>query len=103
MLVVDGILEELCNYDDDSLYRGFPKQDPHDGNKILGLSWRQIELLCKRYDFKAPTSSDDLDYREALKAEKEFLKIPGFDTNVFEMEARLMKGADYNKVIFFLY
>ena len=92
------LFEEINDCDQDLLYRGFPKTDPHDGNKILGLSWREIELLAERYKKTNPMTSSHDDYRDALAAEKKFLQIEGFDSNLVKGEGRITSNIEAYKV-----
>lgn len=97
MLLVNELLEDL--YESDAkCYRGYPREDPKDGKTIMTLTWKDFELLAKKYDYTNPMKSTTKGYREALKAEKKMLKIKGFDTKYLEMDARITKGANYNKV-----
>ena len=93
------LCHENKEWDQDLLYPGFPKTDPHDGNTILGFSWREIELLHERYKRTNPMTSSHKDYRDALKAEKKFLKMEQFDTNLIEGEGRTTSTIDSYKVI----
>ena len=98
MLVAHDPLEDILESDFNAAHRVYPKEDPHDNKTIMTLTWKELELLARKYDYTSPMKSKEKEYRQALKAEKKMLSLEGFDTKYLEMDARLAKGASYNKV-----